>query len=451
MLWGDSRYNGSNTGNKKIGVNVSYASDPYHGEKIAALAFQIDQKLGGKDYQAYTIAVSGTDTPVYATAGGSAVLYKLMKKQSFSLTGLPLVILEETGSYYKVQSDMPIELGVATCTGTYSFDDVGYVAKTEATILETSAAVPGTGGDNGDDTTTDNGSDDTGNDTNAGGGSDTGNDANTGSGSDTGNDTNTGSGSDTGNDTNTSGGSDTGNDTNTGGGSDTGNDTNTGSGSDTGNDTNTGGGSDTGNDTNTESGSSDTGNDTNTGSGSGDTGNDTNTGSGVTTDNTTGDSGSDTTAGGQSGTTGSGTGSNNTTGGSGTGSNDTTGGSGTGSNDATGGSDGTTSGSTGSGTTGSGTGSSGTSGQQSNSFTGKIEDQTDTRASGSIEEYRQHQVTSNAQGETDDESAAGTDSDKDTISNVPTGDGDNYMMIWLLIGLLAGIEVFILAVRPKRR
>jgi len=132
----DWRYAGTNTGNKKAGVNVAYASDPYHGEKIASVAYQFDKALGKKDYGRYTIGVSGTSTAVYTGSNGVVSLYKLMNGNSgSSLSGLSVVILGTSGDYYKVQSDMPIINGQANYAWTYSFSHVGYVKKSEVTTV----------------------------------------------------------------------------------------------------------------------------------------------------------------------------------------------------------------------------------------------------------------------------------------------------------------------------
>ena len=42
--------NGGFLGNKQLGVNMRYASDPYWGEKIAGLMLKLDKAYGGKDF-----------------------------------------------------------------------------------------------------------------------------------------------------------------------------------------------------------------------------------------------------------------------------------------------------------------------------------------------------------------------------------------------------------------
>lgn len=52
-----SHYRGEVLGNKRIGMNVVYASDPFWGEKIANHYYQIDKKAGFKDLHQYTMGV----------------------------------------------------------------------------------------------------------------------------------------------------------------------------------------------------------------------------------------------------------------------------------------------------------------------------------------------------------------------------------------------------------
>ena len=52
--------NGAALGNKAIGINVRYASDPYWGQKNASHMYQADQYLGSKDFGKYKIGVTNT-------------------------------------------------------------------------------------------------------------------------------------------------------------------------------------------------------------------------------------------------------------------------------------------------------------------------------------------------------------------------------------------------------
>lgn len=58
---GDYRFKGALLGNKQVGLNVKYASDPYWGEKAASHYYALDKAYGFQDYNAYTIAVLNND------------------------------------------------------------------------------------------------------------------------------------------------------------------------------------------------------------------------------------------------------------------------------------------------------------------------------------------------------------------------------------------------------
>ena len=62
---GWSFYHGGFLGDKASGMNVSYASDPYWGEKIANIAWQLDNENGQKDRYKYTIGIKDTINTKY--------------------------------------------------------------------------------------------------------------------------------------------------------------------------------------------------------------------------------------------------------------------------------------------------------------------------------------------------------------------------------------------------
>ena len=113
----DDRYHGGHFGNKLSGMNVSYASDIYWGEKAASYYYDFDKDNGMLDYNYYQLIISkGTKInvrmePNTTSKSPYAIPYK----------GLPYVLIEEVigqevnGSkiWYKIQSDTNI-----TNTGT---------------------------------------------------------------------------------------------------------------------------------------------------------------------------------------------------------------------------------------------------------------------------------------------------------------------------------------------
>ena len=94
-------------------MNVSYASDAYWGEKIASLAWTMDSEGGKKDRNKYKIGIKDT-LPTSHTA------LNVRKEASTSTTSLyntgsssnyAFLILGESGSFYKVQSDPVLNSG----------------------------------------------------------------------------------------------------------------------------------------------------------------------------------------------------------------------------------------------------------------------------------------------------------------------------------------------------
>ncbi len=146
---GDWRYFGSSAGNKSFGVNVAYASDPYHGEKIAAHMYRLDKYLGFKDYKKYNLGETNKITEVYSGPDiNSQKLYQLSHRRNNSYpVGMPVVIQGEQGSFYKIQSDMPVRFDITGNTSGLSFykwnydlnTAVAYVLKSDITAFSAPA------------------------------------------------------------------------------------------------------------------------------------------------------------------------------------------------------------------------------------------------------------------------------------------------------------------------
>ena len=94
-------YHGGFLGDKASGINVSYASDPYWGEKIAALAWKMDSEGGKKDQNKYSIGIKDTVSTAHTTLN-------VRKEASTSATSLyntgtssnyAFLILGESGKY----------------------------------------------------------------------------------------------------------------------------------------------------------------------------------------------------------------------------------------------------------------------------------------------------------------------------------------------------------------
>lgn len=106
-----SRYRGGYFGDKGSGMNVKYASDPYWGEKAAQYYRNMDEVLGGKDQQRYTIKVlqNRMKTPLYAQPDtASKVIFYSPPTEYYALVVVGEVqgeAIQNNTTWYKVQSD----------------------------------------------------------------------------------------------------------------------------------------------------------------------------------------------------------------------------------------------------------------------------------------------------------------------------------------------------------
>jgi len=125
----DSRYRGPHLGDKRSGINVKYASDPYWGEKGASQNYFIEG--ASNDCGKYKIGISQeTILTLYKESSTANRIYSSAVNSSGTkayLYDYPIVILGETTvsstKWYKVQSDMPLKAdrSARSITSTYDF------------------------------------------------------------------------------------------------------------------------------------------------------------------------------------------------------------------------------------------------------------------------------------------------------------------------------------------
>ncbi|MGL6202521.1 MAG: glucosaminidase domain-containing protein [Lachnospiraceae bacterium] len=154
---GYTYYKGAFLGDKASGMNVSYASDPYWGEKAAAVAWNLDYDNGSKDANKYTIGIKDTmsqnHTNLNVRNGNSTSSTPLY--QTGSQSNHSFLILDSTASnkFYKVQSDGVLNSGrtaINTSSGEYNFSSMyAYASSDYVTIVSKGdGSVPGTSGSN---------------------------------------------------------------------------------------------------------------------------------------------------------------------------------------------------------------------------------------------------------------------------------------------------------------
>ncbi len=126
---GYTYHKGGFLGNKASGINVSYASDPYWGEKAAQYAYMLDANGGNRDYGKYTLGIKDCmpygDTVLNVrkeASTSSTVLYKTPAQSQYAF-----ILLnggQENNGFYKVQSEPVLNTSrsaIVTTTGKYNF------------------------------------------------------------------------------------------------------------------------------------------------------------------------------------------------------------------------------------------------------------------------------------------------------------------------------------------
>lgn len=144
------KYKGAFLGNKASGINVSYASDPYWGEKAAAIAWKLDGDGGSRDNGAYTFAVKDTISTSHVSVNvrnesntNCSVVYKTGGHSSYSVLVLDT---NPVNNFYRIQSDAVLNsgrTGIASGVGEYNFDTMyAYISADYVTIVNQGNNVP---------------------------------------------------------------------------------------------------------------------------------------------------------------------------------------------------------------------------------------------------------------------------------------------------------------------
>ncbi len=132
----DSKYHGSNMGNKASGMNIMYASDPYWGEKAANYYYLFDKDNGYLDYNYYQLGITTHDSVNVRTEPNltSSIPFNLKYEN------VPVIILEEVNGvnvngstkWYKIVSDANLiteRSSIQSCSYTnyYNYNSYVYV------------------------------------------------------------------------------------------------------------------------------------------------------------------------------------------------------------------------------------------------------------------------------------------------------------------------------------
>lgn len=140
----DWKYCGAFLGNKASGVNMMYASDPYWGEKVAAIAWLLDGRYGeNKDAYVYSIAIKDVicseHTNLNVRNNPSETADRLYRTKTQAGHAFLVIDPDPVNSYYKVQSEPVLTAGrrdIADGTGAYNkYSMYTYVSSDYVTMV----------------------------------------------------------------------------------------------------------------------------------------------------------------------------------------------------------------------------------------------------------------------------------------------------------------------------
>ena len=126
----DWRYGGSSLGNKGLGVNIRYASDPYWGEKAASYMYAMDKYINGgslKEYNKYNLGIFKSKSSVSNSNGTSLYTGEV---------GRVVPILSTSDDFYKINGDRQSLSSPAN--GSYSWANESSVSKSAITEINSS-------------------------------------------------------------------------------------------------------------------------------------------------------------------------------------------------------------------------------------------------------------------------------------------------------------------------
>ena len=140
------KYNSSALGNKSLGANVRYASDPFWSEKAISRMYQLDKFLGGdtglKDYNRYLLGMYTNETSIKNTSNKE--LYSILPQNTRTkntckgqVGDTTIVLNEKDINNYSVRPDRIVPMTETNINGdgTYLWDREGIVSKNNVKLI----------------------------------------------------------------------------------------------------------------------------------------------------------------------------------------------------------------------------------------------------------------------------------------------------------------------------
>ncbi len=140
----DWRFFGSHLGTKESGFNVKYASDPYWGLQIAAIAYNIDRTYDLVDYQYYGVGIINEyNVPIKKEANSSSSNWYTSAYGATYQQDFTVILNQIENGFYQIPTTNPITGGVMTSLNTtreiYGFiESIGYIDTSKITLLSNS-------------------------------------------------------------------------------------------------------------------------------------------------------------------------------------------------------------------------------------------------------------------------------------------------------------------------
>lgn len=145
----DWRYHGANLGNKNLGANVQYASDPFWGEKASRYSYHTDKYLSGnntsnlKDYNKYQLAIYTKESQVKSK--DKKLLYNIKSKPQSNAgsIGNPMIITSLTkfsrilGQTREIAPDRTTSVNDGEYGGVYDWNHKAYVDEDGIKLINT--------------------------------------------------------------------------------------------------------------------------------------------------------------------------------------------------------------------------------------------------------------------------------------------------------------------------
>ena len=152
----DWRYRGPHLGDKRSGINVKYASDPYWGEKAASFSYMLNDDNSHLDYENYQIGIANKgQINFYKEDDKKIDLFNSAASDSTNdkVYDFPVTLISTATNCYKIYSDTPLLNNRSSFDSNGYYDlsrDYVYADKNDVTIINEAKPVYKKGDVNGD-------------------------------------------------------------------------------------------------------------------------------------------------------------------------------------------------------------------------------------------------------------------------------------------------------------